>query len=263
MAEFDFASYERVFRVLERCDGAASVDAFRVSLLEALVREYKLRHATFYSGANMRSAFADQDSVVSSGAVARRLRSEYQEYWHAHDVFALPPSLRLLESTRVASLRELGRLPEHGKAFVSDFLYANALRSVTVLALPMPGGGQGLVGLLDADDQAVGPAALRVLRQMARQLSVISRSLPESPSPVGANLPLTERQHEVARLVADGMSNAVIATRLCLSENTVKKYVSRILNVTGYRSRTELAARMPIHPGLAAQTNVRVPQHHW
>jgi DNA-binding NarL/FixJ family response regulator len=45
----------------------------------------------------------------------------------------------------------------------------------------------------------------------------------------------------VVRLVADGLSNAEIAQTLSLAEDSIKKYVSRILAVTGCQSRMELA----------------------
>lgn len=43
------------------------------------------------------------------------------------------------------------------------------------------------------------------------------------------------------QLVADGLSNAQIAETLSLAEDSVKKYVSRILGATGCQSRMELA----------------------
>jgi len=52
---------------------------------------------------------------------------------------------------------------------------------------------------------------------------------------------LSERQRQVALLVADGMSNAQIAEALSLAEDSVKKYVSRILTATGCQSRMDLA----------------------
>ena len=52
---------------------------------------------------------------------------------------------------------------------------------------------------------------------------------------------LTEREHEVLRLIAAGNSNKQIAAILYLSEGTVKGYVSAILAKLGVTDRTQAA----------------------
>jgi DNA-binding NarL/FixJ family response regulator len=52
---------------------------------------------------------------------------------------------------------------------------------------------------------------------------------------------LTPRDGDVARLAADGLTNAEIAKALHVSQNTVKTHLARVLDKLGLRHRTELA----------------------
>lgn len=54
--------------------------------------------------------------------------------------------------------------------------------------------------------------------------------------------PLTEREHEILRLVAEGCSNAEIAARLSIKEPTVKSHLWRLYRKIGVRSRTAAVA---------------------
>jgi DNA-binding NarL/FixJ family response regulator len=61
--------------------------------------------------------------------------------------------------------------------------------------------------------------------------------------------PLTARELEVLRLLADGSSNKEIAARLAISEHTVKFHVNSILGKLGAGSRTE-AVTVGLRSGL-------------
>ncbi|MBJ8341629.1 AAA family ATPase [Antrihabitans sp. YC3-6] len=54
--------------------------------------------------------------------------------------------------------------------------------------------------------------------------------------------PLSDRESQVAQLIAAAMSNREIATKLVLSERTVETHVRSILAKLGYSNRTEIAA---------------------
>ena len=59
----------------------------------------------------------------------------------------------------------------------------------------------------------------------------------------GGIFSLTTREQEIAELLADGLSNKLIARRLCVALPTVKNHVHSILEKWDCRSRGEAAAR--------------------
>ena len=64
----------------------------------------------------------------------------------------------------------------------------------------------------------------------------------QAGEPHDAPVRLTKREQEVLRLVAEGYSNTMIASRLHLSDNTVKSYVENLLIRLNVRNRAEAVA---------------------
>jgi DNA-binding NarL/FixJ family response regulator len=60
-------------------------------------------------------------------------------------------------------------------------------------------------------------------------------------APTGSG-PLTERQTDVLRLIARGLSNAEIAAQLHLSEHTVHRHIANIYSALDLSSRAAAAA---------------------
>ncbi|QOR69913.1 response regulator transcription factor [Ruania alkalisoli] len=91
-----------------------------------------------------------------------------------------------------------------------------------------------------AGDAVVSP---RITRRM---LEMFAPSLPTEQAPPAAadaiadrTCGLTEREHEVLLAIAEGLSNSEIATRLYVSEATVKTHVGKVLAKLGLRDRVQ------------------------
>ena len=63
----------------------------------------------------------------------------------------------------------------------------------------------------------------------------------EAPVKAASGGELTRRQLEIARLIADDLTNRQIADRLFLSERTVETHITNMLNKLGLNSRIQLS----------------------
>ena len=84
--------------------------------------------------------------------------------------------------------------------------------------------------------------------EVAPELAALARTVRDAGRPRTAAVPsgplgLTEREAEVLRLLAQGLRNKEIASRLCIAEKTVKNHVSNILKALQVNSRTEAAMK--------------------
>jgi DNA-binding NarL/FixJ family response regulator len=110
------------------------------------------------------------------------------------------------------------------RAGASGFLLKDAPTQEVIEAVFAVAGG----------DAVLSPAVTRQL------LDQVGRRLPAAVSRDAGPLDtLTDRELEVLRLLAAGLSNAEIAAALVVSEATVKSHVSRLLNKLGLRDRVQ------------------------
>ena len=99
-----------------------------------------------------------------------------------------------------------------------------------------------------AGDALLAPSVTRrLIEEFARTPRVDPGTLP--PRLEG----LTERELDVLRLVARGLSNAEIAAELVLGENTIKTHVARMLRKLGLRDRVQAVV-------VAYETGLVVPE---
>ncbi|MCU1397306.1 MAG: DNA-binding response regulator [Acidimicrobiales bacterium] len=91
------------------------------------------------------------------------------------------------------------------------------------------------IRVVAAGDALLAPSVTRrLLAEMSRP-----RSRPELAVPLAS---LTDRENEVLRGVAAGLSNAELATRLYVGEATIKTHVSRVLMKLDLRDRVQAVA---------------------
>jgi len=107
--------------------------------------------------------------------------------------------------------------------------------------------------LKDAEADEVADGIRRAHRGEVPLGAAVSRQLARAFGAPGhpAHGSLTPREQEVLVLLAAGLSNREIASRLVISERTARSHVSSILDTLGLRSRTQ-AALYAIQHGLAA-----------
>jgi predicted ATPase/DNA-binding CsgD family transcriptional regulator len=99
---------------------------------------------------------------------------------------------------------------------------------------------------------ALGPSKFETEFKAGQQLSrdaAARLALREAAPPIvaasdGSAGVLRQRETDVARLVADGLSNKEIGTRLFISERTVESHVRNIMNKLGFSTRTQIAGWM-------------------
>jgi DNA-binding NarL/FixJ family response regulator len=95
------------------------------------------------------------------------------------------------------------------------------------------------VRVIAAGEALLAPSVTRrLIGEFARQ-----RPRRTGSEPSASMAALTPRETEVLRLIAEGMSNPEIATRLVVTEETVKTHVSRILGKLGLRDRTQAVVK--------------------
>ena len=149
------------------------------------------------------------------------------------------PALDGVEATR--------RLATHGRSAPTKVLILTTFDADEYVVEALRAGASGFLlkdappeKLIEAIHVVAAGDALLAPSVTRRLLDRFASRLPSSDGARDAMLrDLTERELDVLRLIARGMSNAQIAAELSLSEATVKTHVSHILDKLGLRDRVQ------------------------
>jgi DNA-binding NarL/FixJ family response regulator len=128
------------------------------------------------------------------------------------------------------------------RAGASGFLLKDTLPADLLTAIRVVAAGEALLApsvtrrLISEFTSTPGPAAAVAAAAAAASASPLA-SMPQTSQITAL---LTEREREVLHLVATGMSNAEIASRLCISPATAKTHVAHLLTKLDARDRVQL-----------------------
>ncbi|WP_328398432.1 response regulator transcription factor [Streptomyces sp. NBC_00390] len=152
--------------------------------------------------------------------------------------------IRMPELNGIEATREIIAAPGESKVLVlttfdlDEYVY-QALRAGASGFLLKDASARQLadgVRVVAAGEALLAPT---VTRRLITEFSKLS----ETPRPAALTQvgDLTERETEVLVLIAQGLSNAEIASHLVVAESTIKTHVSRVLVKLGLRDRTQAA----------------------
>jgi DNA-binding NarL/FixJ family response regulator len=145
-------------------------------------------------------------------------------------------------TTAVSTLRKLAAVSEEA-GYMEDVAWVN-LDLGRVLS--RSNRSEAVGALVSAAEVAERIGAVTLNRLAAQELRGLGvRAWRRGRGAAGGGLDaLTERELEVARLLAEGRSNREIAETLLISPKTIERHVTNILAKLGHRNRTELAAHL-------------------
>jgi ATP/maltotriose-dependent transcriptional regulator MalT len=219
--------------------------------------------------AELRTSVAGLEAVAEPVVEQLVLVAEAEAAWISGDLAPLVPRLRAAYSAACregsrAAIGELGlwlwragALSELDERAEETYLLEVAGRAREAAAawgqLSVPyEAALSLAGSSDAADvqraheELTRLGATAVAHKVALRLRELGSPVPRGPRPTtrANSRGLTEREWEIARLLALGLSNAEIADRLVVSSKTVGHHVSAVLAKLDVRRRAEVAAAM-------------------
>lgn len=163
------------------------------------------------------------------------------------------PFLRSLIADTAADLALIDVQAQMRSSVVRDWL-AELLELVTIVLLgsdPEPAIVHRMLneksgGMLSAD--APSEQIIQAIKSVASGLLILDSALMRhamrgTDEDTRSPEPLTPREIEVLRLLADGLGNKEIAARMNISEHTIKFHIRSILGKLGASSRTEAVSR--------------------
>ncbi|ADP79285.1 transcriptional regulator, LuxR family [Pseudofrankia inefficax] len=234
------AELRGILRLVEDCERAATLPAFREAVLDAMSRHLGYRNSAFFLGPTLEAAF--QDPRPSGRGLALRMAGPFLDRYRGLEVFSDPESLRLIRERGLVTLEDVGNpaRPEI-RLRMERFLRAHGIHSELLLRLAGPANIGAVISLLDPRPGAFGPRDRAIAAVLGRHLGNLLRFHVRANTGPAVTAKLSARERDVVRLVAEGHSNRQVAEALCISIDTVKHHLTHALVATACTNRTQLA----------------------
>jgi DNA-binding CsgD family transcriptional regulator len=227
----------------EAAAGFAALDEIRRPF-RSLDFERSLARAWMAAG---EGAVSEAVTVLLSAAERARANGQF-----AAEVMCLQTATQFGDRSGAPRLRELAAIVEGPRVGLAA-RYAEALRDGDAARLAAVSEDFERMGDLVAAVDAAAHAAVEYRRHDQRgsalrystRASALARQCGGAGTPAlgkaTEELPLTDREREIAMLLGDGLSSPAIAERLTLSKRTVESHIFQAMKKTGTTSREELA----------------------
>lgn len=233
-------------RTAEAAAGLAALDDMQRPF-RALDEERSIAHAWLAAG---QGAVSEAITMLLSAAQRAGNIGRF-----GAEVLCLQTATQFGDRTSAHRLHELESIVEGPRVGVAS-RFAAALREGDGAALAVVSAEFERMGDLVAALDAAAHASVSHRRQGKRGSALVCAArAAELAEHCGAStpalrqasgrLPLTDREHEIAMLIGEGLTNPAIAKRLTLSVRTVESHIYRAMSKTGTTSREELAALLP------------------
>jgi DNA-binding CsgD family transcriptional regulator len=191
-------------------------------------------------------AIADPDSAAGRSAVRQAREAGSDLGW-------ISGYLRYAEAVlegREGRTVQATRLAEEGRVLLLPYApwWTSLIRRLVAEHALKDGWGEPAAWLREATAEfeasghdRLAAACKGILRKAGERVPRSGRGAAKVP-PQMRRLGITSREMDVYLLVADGLSNSEIATRLYISPKTVETHVASLINKTGQSGRRELVA---------------------
>lgn len=192
-------------------------------------------HAIVRKG--LRALFSKEPDIEVVGEASDGVEAVAQAATQFPDVILMDlvmPKLDGIEATRQITAQQPGIRILVLTSFAADDKVFPAIKAGALGYLLKDSGPDELLQAIHRVSRGEPSLDPTIARKLLAELSHPSKSPPTSD-------PLTERELDVLRLIAQGQSNKAIAERLHIAEMTVRTHVSNILGKLHLASRTQAA----------------------